>query len=63
MENKKDMVYVVTRRGRRVEPQNYSSEEPAKERAAQLVELLKKCSPNCANKVSIVKTRTPNTIC
>jgi len=63
MESKKDMVYVVTRGGRRVEPQNYSDEESAKERAAKLIEMLKRCSPNCANKVAIVKTRTPNTIC
>lgn len=63
MENKKDMVYVVTRQGRRVEPENYTDEEAAKDRAARLIELLKKCSPQCASKVRIVKTRNPNTIC
>ena len=63
MEKIKDMVYVVTRRGRRVEPENYTDEESARARAAKLIDLLKKCSPQCANKVEIIKTRNPNTIC
>ena len=61
-QNKK-MMYVVTRGGRRVEPQNYETEKEAQERAAKLVEVLKKHSPQCANKVGIVKTIHPNTIC
>ena len=59
----KQVSYVVTRRGRRVEPQNYESEEDAQKRASSLIEILKKCSPHCANKVGIVKTFNPNTIC
>ena len=58
----KKVMYVVTRRGRRVEPQNYEDVESAQDRAAKLIEVLKKCSPQCANKVGIVKTKNPNTI-
>ena len=57
------MVYVVTRRGRRVEPRNYENEAEAQERAAKLVEMLKKYSPACVSSVSIIKTINPNTIC
>jgi len=59
----KNMVYVVTRGGRRVEPRNYENEEDAQDRASKLIEMLRKHSPNCANKVSIIKTVNPNTIC
>lgn len=61
--NNKKIMYVVTRRGRRVEPQNYETEQDAQKRASKLIEVLKKYSPACANKVSIVKTVNPNTIC
>ncbi len=59
----KNMVYVVTRGGRRVEPRNYENEEDAQDRASKLIEMLRKHSPNCASKVSIIKTVNPNTIC
>jgi len=62
-QNKKEMMYVVTRDGRRVEPQNYKTESDAQERAAKLIEVLKKHSPQCVKKVGIVKTVNPNTIC
>lgn len=60
---KEKKYFVVTRRGRRVEPRNYEVLEEAQERAHKLRELLKSCSPACSNKVSIVHTSTPNTIC
>ena len=59
----KKLTYVVTRRGRRVEPQNYETEEDAQRRASALIEVLKKHSPCCVSKVGIVKTYNPNTIC
>jgi hypothetical protein len=55
-------MYVVTRRGRRVEPQNYEKEADAQRRARSLVEMLKEYSPLCSKKVGIVKTKNPNTI-
>ena len=59
----KKVMYVVTTRGRRVEPVNYENESDAQERAAKLVAMLKEHSPQCANKVGIIKTKNPNTIC
>ena len=61
--NKKNMMYVVTRGGRRVEPNNYDNEQDAQERASKLIDMLKKYSPQCVKKVSIIKTINPNTIC
>lgn len=58
----KKTMYVVTRAGRRIEPQNYENEKDAQKRAAALVDMLKKCSPQCVGKVGIVKTKNPNTI-
>lgn len=62
IKNKK-LVYVVTRDKRRVEPQNYENEQDAQERASKLIDMLKKYSPDCVKKVSIIKTVNPNTIC
>jgi hypothetical protein len=59
----KNMVYVVTRRGRRVEPRNYEVESEAQERASKLIVMLKQYSPACVRHVSIIKTINPNTIC
>ena len=59
----KKTMFVVTRRGRRVEPKDYSSESEAQDRASKLVKMLKEYSPACANKVGIVRTKNPNTIC
>lgn len=56
-------VYVVTRNGRRVEPQNYSEEAGAQDRAEKLVKTLKQHSPMCVKNVRIIKTKNPNTIC
>ena len=56
------IMYVVTRGGRRVEPNNYDNEEDAQVRDSKFVEMLKKCSPRCAGKVGIVKTKNPNTV-
>jgi|TARA_A200000159_G_C7320083_1_gene338493 hypothetical protein len=60
---KNKYVFVVTRWGRRVEPRNYDTPEEAQERAASLKELLKKWSPRCVDKISILKTENPNTVC
>lgn len=59
----KKKVFVVTRRGRRVEPQNYITIEEAQVRANCLKVLLKQWSPSCVDKVGIIHTSTPNTIC
>lgn len=59
--NKKDM-YVVTRNGRRVEPQSYETVREAQERADKLVNMLHEWDPRDKRKVGIIKTKNPNTI-
>lgn len=57
-----DNVYVVTRRGRRVEPDNYREKQEAKARAQQLFDQLKQWNDPDRNKISVVKTTTPHKI-
>lgn len=57
-----EYVYVVTRNKRRVEPVSYKTISEAQERAAGLVETLKKWKDPDYNKVSITKTKHPHTI-
>ena len=56
------LMYVVTRWGRRVEPNNYENLEDAQNRASKLITLLKECSPRCSKRVGIVKTKNPTTV-
>lgn len=60
---KKDpAVYVVTRQGRRIEENNYSTHAEAKARAARLREVLLEWDPSSVNSVSITKTDKPKRI-
>lgn len=61
MKNKKN-VYVVTRNKRRIEEENYSTEEEAQKRAEQLVKVLKKWKDPDQKKVEIVHTDNPSKI-
>ena len=58
----KEKVYVVTRRGRRVEPDNYQIQEEAQVRAQQLFDQLKQWKDPDRNKVNVVHTAAPNKI-
>lgn len=61
--NSLDTVYVVTRDGRRVEPNNYLSFQEANDRASKLIEVIKKWDKsNLKNLVKIVKTNRPHII-
>jgi hypothetical protein len=63
MKNKlKSEVYVVTRRGRRVEADNYQEEDDARVRAQKLFDQLKQWNDPDCNKVNVVKTATPHKI-
>jgi hypothetical protein len=57
-----DNVYVVTRQGRRIEPDNYREKGEAQARAQQLFDQLKEWKDPDRNKISIVKTATPHKI-
>jgi hypothetical protein len=59
--NNKDM-YVVTRNGRRVEPESYGTVREAQDRANRLVSMLHQWDPKDKRKVGIVKTKNPNTV-
>jgi len=61
MKNKKS-VYVVTRNRRRIEEENYSTEEEAQKRAEQLVEVLKKWKDPDQRKVEVIHTDNPSKI-
>ena len=61
MKNKKS-VYVVTRNKRRIEEENYSTEEEAQKRAEQLVEVLKKWKDPDQRKVEVIHTDNPSKI-
>ncbi len=58
--NKK--VYVVTRRGRRVESINYQTHAEANRRASALYAMLKEWDAGDADKVDILYTDKPNQI-
>ena len=58
----KEEVYVVTRRGRRVEPDNYQDKEDAQVRAQKLFDQLKEWNDPDRHKVTVVKTLTPHKI-
>lgn len=60
MKNK--TVYVVTRSGRRIEPENYSSQSEAQARASALVEMLREWDPGDIKKVSVVSSSKPHQI-
>jgi len=57
-----DNVYVVTRKGRRIEPDNYREKEDAQMRAQQLFDQLKQWKDPDRNKISVVKTTSPQKI-
>lgn len=61
MKNKKS-VYVVTRNKRRIEEENYNTEEEAQKRAEQLVQVLKKWKDPDQRKVEVVHTDSPSRI-
>ena len=61
MKNKKS-VYVVTRNKRRIEEENYNTEEEAQVRAEQLIEVLKKWKDPDQKRVEVVYTDTPSRI-
>lgn len=52
----KDVFYVVTRGGRRIEEKNYKTQAQAQYRADVLYGVLKKYDPNDLGKIAIVKT-------
>ena len=52
-------VYVVTRNGRRIEPNNYFSEGAAKDRAKALKKMLKKFNDSDLRRVEVVQTQKP----
>ncbi len=55
-------VYVVTRNTRRIEEQNYDTQEEAQVRAEKLVEVLKKWKDPDVKRVKVVETNTPRKI-
>ena len=55
-------VYVVTRNTRRIEEQNYNTQEEAEVRAEKLVEVLKKWKDPDVKRVRVVETNTPRKI-
>tara|TARA_Y100001973_G_C5139854_1_gene302356 strand:- start:176 stop:361 length:186 start_codon:yes stop_codon:yes gene_type:complete len=55
-------VYVVTRDGRRIEEQNYETNEEAKARMDTLVKVLKKWKDPDSMRVKIEKTSQPKKI-
>lgn len=55
-------VYVVTRNTRRIEEQNYGTQEEAEVRAQKLVEVLKKWKDPDVKRVRVVETNTPKKI-
>ena len=57
-----EKVYVVTRRGRRVEPDNYQDKNDAQVRAQQLFDQLKYWKDPDRNKVTVVQTTSPHKI-
>tara|TARA_B100000242_G_scaffold72810_1_gene46525 strand:+ start:1784 stop:1978 length:195 start_codon:yes stop_codon:yes gene_type:complete len=56
------IVYVVTRNTRRIEEQNYDTQEEAEVRAQKLVEVLKKWKDPDVKRVRVVETNTPRKI-
>lgn len=55
-------VYVVTRNTRRIEEQNYDTQEEAEVRAEKLVKVLKKWKDPDVKRVRVVETNTPRKI-
>ena len=55
-------VYVVTRRGRRVEPDNYIEKQDAQVRAQQLFDQLKQWKDPDRNKIQVIQTESPHRI-
>ena len=55
-------VYVVTRNARRIEEQNYNTQEEAEVRAQKLIEVLKKWKDPDVKRVRVVETNTPRKI-
>ena len=59
----KDFVYVVTRGGRRVEPENYLSLKEAQDRAFKLIKVIKDFDKSSnENSVRVVKTSIPHRV-
>ena len=58
----RENVYVVTRRGRRIEPDNYQEKEDAQARAQQLFDQLKEWKDPDRNKISVIETEAPHKI-
>ena len=57
-----DKVYVITRGGRRIEPENYQIKEEAQVRAGQLFDQLKYWKDPDRNKIKVVHTDRPHKI-
>jgi len=55
-----DPVFVITRNGRRVEPENYLNKYDASKRFDALVATIKNWDPNSQNVLKIVKTTSPH---
>ena len=51
--------YIVTRRGRRIEDKNYSTENEARERAETLQVMLKEWDPRDLYSIAIIHTAKP----
>jgi hypothetical protein len=61
--NTLDPVFVITRGGRRADPENFLSHEKAKVRASSLINAIQKWEKlNTRNEVKIVKTTYPHRI-
>ncbi len=62
LDKKLTCYYVVTRNGRRVEDKNYTTEDEAQARAADLLAMIKEWDPTQKNIISIVYTAKPRKI-
>jgi len=62
IDKNKDICYVVTRQGRRIEDRNYRTEYGAQERAERLRKMLKEYDPLQASSIGIVCTSEPRKI-
>lgn len=62
MKNFTSIVYVVTRAGRRIEPENYAVRKSAVDRAARLRMILKEWNDPDVSKVEVVSSSTPHKI-
>jgi hypothetical protein len=57
-----DYVYVVTRNGRRIEPNNYVSKSLASNRFKSILSQVKEWDPKTKNNIEIIRTNEPHLI-